>query len=77
MLFEYSVDDWVGRREGRSVYPILISFEQADGGIRTDNRNIIVGGQLSGDGCFTVTTSFCSKIDDDRARLHSSDHLFM
>jgi hypothetical protein len=21
MLFEYSVEDWVGRRDGKSVYP--------------------------------------------------------
>lgn len=25
ILFEYSVEDWVGRRDGRSVYPRMVT----------------------------------------------------
>lgn len=41
----------------------------------TNYSDIVILGQLSGDSCFTVATSLCCKVDNDRARFHSGDHL--
>lgn len=76
MLFEYNVDDWVGRRDGKSVYPKTISpvsvsiWKQ-----HTDNRHVFKLRQFARNSCFAVPTCFRGKIDDDRSGFHGSNHL--
>ena len=75
MLFEYSVDDCVGRRDGRSVYPTQLASASSIAGIHTDNSDILVVCQLSRNSGFTVTSCFSSQIDDHGAGFHSGNHL--
>lgn len=77
MLLEYKVDDCVGKRDGRSVYPDLVSSYVLHDIMdrQTDDSNILVFGQLSGNRRFTVAASLCGKVHDYRARFHCRDHL--